>query len=64
MEVTGPRSAGSLPPSHENIAVFDAHPIRRDGGGGPGEFAILFSDIAEDLYTRRDLASRDIRDRF
>lgn len=64
MEVTGPRSAGSLSPSYESIAVFDAHPIRRDGAGGPDEFATLFSDIAEDLYTGRDLASREIRDRF
>ncbi|HIH03955.1 MAG TPA: PAS domain-containing protein [Methanoregulaceae archaeon] len=44
-------------------ASFDAvfTPIRRDGGGGPGEFAILFRDITEDRYTRRDLASQEIR---
>jgi PAS domain S-box-containing protein len=42
-------------------AVFT--PIRRDGGGGPGEFAILFGDITEGRDTRRDPTSLEIRDR-
>jgi hypothetical protein len=37
-------------------------PIRRDGGGGPGEFASLFRDITQDRYKRRDLGSQEIRD--
>jgi hypothetical protein len=38
-------------------------PIRRDGGGRSGRVReILFRDIMQDRYKRRDLASQEIRD--
>ncbi|NLX49047.1 MAG: PAS domain S-box protein [Methanospirillum sp.] len=45
------------------VAYFDVifTPIRRDGGGPPTEFAILFKDITRDRRERRDLSLRETR---
>ena len=52
-----------IPSTKEGVAYFDVvfTPIRRDGGGPPDEFAILFKDITRDRRERKDLTFRETR---
>ena len=52
-----------VPSSKSGVAYFDVifTPIRRDSGGPPSEFAILFKDITRDRRERRDLSFRETR---
>ncbi len=52
-----------IPSTKAGVAYFDVvfTPLRRDGGGPPGEFAILFKDITRDRRERKDLTFRETR---
>lgn len=52
-----------IPSSKTGVAYFDVifTPIRRESGGPPTEFAILFKDITRDRRERKDLTFRETR---
>lgn len=52
-----------VPSERSGVAYFDVvfSPIRRNSGGSPDEFAILFKDITKDRQERKELTFREIR---